>query len=70
VSQFFGSRPLGPIAWSTVAGSAVTATAIAAMPNKWLGYLTGAVQRLRTEGTQAAAAAASCVRQAKANAQA
>jgi cation-transporting ATPase I len=70
ISHFFGSRPLGPIAWGTVAGSAVAASAVAAMPNKWLQHLTGAVQRLRAQGTHAASAVAAPGRRAKAGAQA
>jgi cation-transporting ATPase I len=70
ISHFFGSRPLGPVAWSTVAGSAVAATAVAAMPTKWLPDLSGAVQRLRVEGKNAAAAAAQCLRSVTAGAHA
>jgi len=32
VSQFFGCRPLGPVGWTIVAGSAGAATAIGALP--------------------------------------
>jgi cation-transporting ATPase I len=34
VSQFFGCRPMGPLAWATVAGSAAGATAAAAVAGR------------------------------------
>jgi cation-transporting P-type ATPase I len=68
VSQFFGSRPLGPLAWSTVTGSAVAATAVAAMPATWLHRLSGAVQRLYAADTHNATSLADDSRPAEAGA--
>jgi cation-transporting ATPase I len=36
VSAFFGCRPLGPVAWATVAGSAAAATVGAAVADRFV----------------------------------
>lgn len=36
VSTFFGCRPLGPVGWGIVLASSGTATAIGAVPTRWL----------------------------------
>jgi cation-transporting P-type ATPase I len=59
VSQFFGSRPLGPVAWTTVLGAAVGAVAAARVPAAWLPDLTLGIDRLRTAGARLATAAKS-----------
>ncbi len=56
VSHFFGSRPLGPVGWSTVLGAAVAASAIGAVPTKWLPDATRGIQRLRAAATRVASA--------------
>jgi cation-transporting ATPase I len=68
VSHFFGSRPLGPVAWGTVLGASVVATAIGAMPTRWLPDLTRTVERLRAEGARIANAGAAGARLAEAGA--
>jgi cation-transporting P-type ATPase I len=57
VSHFFGSRPLGPVAWSTVLGAAVAASAIGVVPTTWLPDLTQGMERLRAAGARVASAA-------------
>jgi cation-transporting P-type ATPase I len=68
VSHFFGSRPLGPVAWSTVLGAAVAASAIGAVPTKWLPDLTRGMDRLRAAGARVAGAATAGTRLAEAGA--
>jgi cation-transporting ATPase I len=46
LSQFFGSRPLGPLGWMTVLGAAAGAVAIAAIPSRHLAGVAPAVERL------------------------
>lgn len=54
ISQFFGCRPLGPIAWGTVLLSAGTATAAAVIAPEW-------VSRRRAHPAKAADQSASAV---------
>ena len=58
VSHFFGSRPLGPVGWTTVLAAAVAAGLIGAIPSERLPGLTQAVERLLTAGTRLSARAA------------
>ena len=48
VSQFFGSRPLGPLGWSIVAGAAAGAAAMGAVPTRHLQGLARVVERVST----------------------
>jgi cation-transporting ATPase I len=50
VSQFFGCRPMGPVAWATVAASAAAATGAALVAPRVLPALRSAV-RTETEAT-------------------
>ncbi len=50
VSQFFGSRPLGPLGWLIVAGSAAGAAAIGAAPVNRFAGLTGLIDRVTGVG--------------------
>ncbi len=56
ISHFFGSRPLGPVGWTTVLGAAVAASAIGAVPTKWLPDATRGMERLRAAATRVASA--------------
>ena len=56
VSHFFGSRPLGPVGWGTVLGAAVAASAIGAIPTKWLPDATRGMERLRAAAARVASA--------------
>jgi cation-transporting P-type ATPase I len=58
VSHFFGSRPLGPVAWGTVLGAAAAATAIGAVPTKWLPDMTRGMERLRAASARLVSSAA------------
>jgi cation-transporting ATPase I len=55
ISQFFGSRPLGPVGWSIVGGAAVAGAVLGALPAAKLSGLTDLVERLHTRGQQTAA---------------
>lgn len=46
VSHFFGSRPLGPVGWSTVLGAAVAAVTVAALPAARLSGLAKVIERV------------------------
>jgi cation-transporting ATPase I len=46
LSQFFGSRPLGPVGWSIVGGAALLGAAIAALPPGRLPGLTRLVEQV------------------------
>ena len=54
VSHFFGSRPLGPVGWGTVLGAAAAASAIGAIPTKWLPDATRGMERLRAAAARVA----------------
>jgi cation-transporting ATPase I len=51
LSHFFGSRPLGPFAWSIVLGAAGAASLIATAPRMHLPGLTAALDRILAAGT-------------------
>jgi cation-transporting ATPase I len=50
VSQFFGSRPLGPVGWGIVLGAATSAAAIGAMPLQRLQGFARVLNRLPIAG--------------------
>ncbi len=52
VSQFFGSRPLGPLGWGIVLGAATGAAAIGAVPVKNLQGVQQLVERWSTAGAR------------------
>jgi cation-transporting ATPase I len=52
VSQFFGSRPLGPIGWGIVLSSATSAAVIGAVPVRHLPGLTRVVERVSAAGAR------------------
>jgi len=52
VSQFFGSRPLGPLGWGIVLDPATGAAAMGAVPVDHLHGLTRVVERVSTAGAR------------------
>jgi cation-transporting ATPase I len=54
VSQFFGSRPLGPVGWGIVLGAATSAAALGVIPARHLQGLTRVMERVSTAGARLA----------------
>jgi len=52
VSQFFGSRPLGPLGWGIVLGAATSAAAIGAIPVRHVQGLARVVEYLPAAGAR------------------